>query len=209
MAQRRVHLVDDDASVLRGVGWLLESAGFDVETYGSGKEFLGRYEVGDAPECVVLDLRMPELSGLDSFVQFGERGWSIPVIFLTGHGTVPDAVSALKHGAFDFIEKPFADDALIACVQKALDRDREMRHGVAAAAAVSARIASLTKREREVATRVAAGLSNKVVAQELGISARTVEVYRAKAMTKTGARSVADLVRMMVRQEATDPGGAA
>jgi two-component system response regulator DctR len=144
---------------------------------------------------------MPGLSGLDVQAQFTERGWTTPIVFLTAHGQVSDAVAALKRGAFDFLEKPFADDALIDRVRAALEYDREERRAASAAAAAAARIGSLTKREHQVAVRVAAGMPNKVIAQELGISARTVEVYRAKAMSKTGARSVAELVRMVVRQE--------
>jgi two-component system response regulator DctR len=153
-------------------------------------------------ECLVLDLRMPGLSGLDVQNEIATRGWSTPIIFLTAHGQVPDAVAALKRGAFDFLEKPFADDALLERVHAALDHDRLRRADAGVTAQVAARIGSLTKREHQVAVRVAAGMPNKTIAEELGISARTVEVYRAKAMSKTGARSVAELVRMVVRQEA-------
>ncbi len=196
-----VHLVDDDTSVLRGVAWLLESAGLAVETYPSGDDFLERYAPGGGAECLVLDLRMPGMSGHDVQARHAERGWSTPIIFLTAHGQVPDAVAALKRGAFDFLEKPFADDALLARVRAALDFDRDQRANASSAADIAARIGSLTKREHQVAVRVAAGMANKVIAQDLGISARTVEVYRAKAMSKTGARSVAELVRMVISQE--------
>jgi FixJ family two-component response regulator len=201
MAEGMVHVIDDDASVLRGVSWLLESAGFSVATYPSGDEFLGRYQDGAVPECVVLDLRMPGLSGLEVQALLAERGWAVPIIFLTAHGQVADAVTAIQRGAFDFLEKPFADDALLERVKAALERDRERRRAASVQADVAARIGSLTKREHQVALRVAAGLPNKVIAEELGISARTVEVYRAKAMSKTGAGSVAELVRLVVRQE--------
>jgi len=201
MTRDTVHLVDDDASVLRGVAWLLDSAGLAAETYASGDEFLERYAPGGGAECLVLDLRMPGMSGLEVQARHAERGWSTPIIFLTAHGQVPDAVAALKRGAFDFLEKPFADDALLARVRAALDYDREQRQSASVAANVAARIRSLTKREHQVAERVAAGMANKVIAQDLGISARTVEVYRAKAMSKTGAHSVAELVRMVISQE--------
>jgi len=201
MTRDTVHLVDDDPSVLKGVAWLLESAGLSVETYPSGDAFLERYAPGGGPECLVLDLRMPGRSGLDVQAALTERGWATPIVFLTAHGQVPDAVAALKRGAFDFLEKPFADDALLERVRAALEYDRTQRESATVAADVAARIGSLTKREHQVAVRVAAGMPNKVIAQELGISARTVEVYRAKAMSKTGARSVAELVRMIVRQE--------
>ncbi len=203
MSEGTVHVVDDDASVLRGVSWLLESAGFTVATYPNGDEFVARYLAGAEPECIVLDLRMPGLSGLDVQARFIERGWTMPIIFLTAHGQVADAVAALKRGAFDFLEKPFADDALLDRVRAALERDRERRREAGVQAEAAARIASLTKREHQVALRVAAGLPNKVIAEELGISARTVEVYRAKAMSKTGAHSLAELVRLVVRQEPT------
>jgi FixJ family two-component response regulator len=195
-----VHVVDDDAAVLRGLKWFLESADLTVHTYASGEEFLERYHPDPGAECLVLDIFMPGLSGLALHETFADRGWTLPVIFLTGHGKVPEAVRALKQGAFDFLEKPFADDLLLARVQGALEEDVRRRARSQEAAALTARIACLTQREHQVAMRVAAGLPNKLIAAELGISPRTVEVYRAKAMTKTGSRSTAELVQLVMRE---------
>ncbi len=200
------HVVDDDATLLKGLRWLLESAGLTVETYASGEEFLARYQVGGRAECLLLDLRMPGLTGLEVYRRIVELGWTLPVVFLTGHGTVPDAVVAIKEGAFDFVEKPFDDEALLNRVWAALDEDRRRRQVAAEEAAITARITRLTKREHQVAMRVAAGLPNKLIAAELGISPRTVEVYRAKAMSKTGARSVAELVQLVIRQQSAAVG---
>ena len=196
----RVHVVDDDGSLLRALRWLLESAGLSVATYTSGEDFLARYDSAPDAECIVLDLRMPGLSGIELQQRFGERLITAPIIFLTGHGSVPEAVVAVKQGAFDFLEKPFSDDVLLDRVHAALSEDRRRRQTEAETAAITARITRLTKREHQVAMRVAAGLANKVIAAELGISPRTVEVYRAKAMSKTGARSVAELVQLVMRQ---------
>lgn len=195
-----VHVVDDDAAVLRGLRWFFESAGLQVETYGSAEDFVARYERARGAECLVLDLRMPGMSGLELQQTFEERGWTMPVIFLTGHGKVPDAVAALKHGAFDFIEKPYADDAMLTRVRAALAEDAARRARHEETASLAARMASLTAREHQVAMRVAAGLPNKIIAAELGISPRTVEVYRAKAMSKTGSRSTAELVQLVMRE---------
>ncbi len=198
-----VHVVDDDAAVVRGLRWFFESAGMAVVTYANAEEFLARYHRTPGPECVVLDLSMPGLSGLELFDTFASRQWKLPVIFLTGHGKVPDAVSALKHGAFDFLEKPFADDTLLTRVRAALEEDTARRAHQDEIAALNARLSSLTQREHQVAMRVAAGLANKVIASELGISPRTVEVYRAKAMSKTGSRSTAELVQLVMRERGT------
>lgn len=207
MTGETVHVVDDDAAVLRGLRWFFESAGLAVETYASGEEFAGRYQRAAGPECLVLDLRMPGMSGLELHETFAERGWSLPVIYLTGHGKVPDAVAALKQGAFDFVEKPYADDAMLSRVREALEEDARRRSRHDEMASISARIASLTTREHQVAMRVAAGLPNKIIASELGISPRTVEVYRAKAMSKTGSRSTAELVQLVMRERgALEPG---
>jgi two-component system response regulator DctR len=195
-----VHVVDDDAAVVRGLRWFFESAGLEVVTYPNAEDFLARYHRTAGPECLVLDLSMPGLSGLQLFETFAARQWTLPVIFLTGHGTVPDAVAALRRGAFDFLEKPFADDALLARVKAALEEDTHRRARSEEMASLSARLGSLTQREHQVAMRVAAGLANKVIASELGISPRTVEVYRAKAMSKTGSRSTAELVQLVMRE---------
>lgn len=195
-----VHVVDDDAAVRDGLKWFLESAGLAVEVYGTAEDFLARYAAGGSPECVVLDLSMPGLSGLQLFETFADRGWTVPVIFLTGQAKVPDAVQALRHGAFDFLEKPFAEDTLLDRVRAAHQEHQRRRAQSEEEASIVARLGGLTQREHQVALRVAAGHPNKVIASELGISPRTVEVYRAKAMSKTGARSLADLVQLVMRQ---------
>lgn len=195
-----IHVVDDDAAVLRGLRWFFESAGLKVETYASAEDFVAKYERASGAECLVLDLRMPGMSGLELHQKFEERGWMMPVIYLTGHGKVPDAVAALKQGAFDFIEKPYADDAMLARVRAALAEDAHRRAQHEEMSSLAARMASLTAREHQVAMRVAAGLPNKIIAAELGISPRTVEVYRAKAMSKTGSRSTAELVQLVMRE---------
>src|SRR5687767_9209946 len=159
-----VHVVDDDAAVRGGLKWFLESAGLTVELHTSAEDFLSRYQPSEDPECVVLDLSMPGLSGLQLFETFAERGWTAPVIFLTGQAKVPDAVQALKQGAFDFLEKPFADDALLARVRAALDEHQRRRTRFEEDASLVARLAGLTQREHQVALRVAAGLPNKVIA---------------------------------------------
>ncbi|MCC6763118.1 MAG: response regulator transcription factor [Deltaproteobacteria bacterium] len=200
MSRGTIHVVDDDTAVLRGLRWFFESAGLVVESYANAEDFASRYQRATAPECLVLDLCMPGLSGLALHRTFHERGWTLPVIYLTGHGKVPDAVAALKQGAFDFVEKPCADDAMLARVRAALAEDVRRRAHSEEMAQLAARIASLTTREHQVAMRVAAGLPNKLIAAELGISPRTVEVYRAKAMSKTGSRSTAELVQLVMRE---------
>lgn len=195
------HVVDDDATFSAAIATLLDAEGIAVVTYHSAEAFLERYEPSDASECLVLDVCMPGLSGLELHERLRARNIMVPVIFLTGLGTVPDAVVAIKHGAFDFLEKPFSNDLLIDRVRAALREDLHRRQALADDAAIAARITRLTKREHEVAMGVAAGLPNKVIAAQLGISPRTVEVYRAKAMSKTGARSVAELVQLMMRPQ--------
>ena len=192
-----VHLVDDDASVLAALRWLFESVPWDVKTYASGDEFVARYD-GEGPACLVLDLVMPGMTGLALQQAIAERGWTLPIIFLSGQGKIPDAVHALRNGAVDFIEKPFGNDVLLDRVRIALEQDGAKRKELARREARQRRIAGLTRREHDVASRVVAGLPNKVIAMELGISPRTVEVYRAQGMRKTGARSVAELVKLFM-----------
>ncbi len=208
MSAGTVHVVDDDAAVLRGLRWFFESAGLAVETYASAEEFARRYVRSAESECLVLDLCLPGMSGLALQETFVTRQGTLPVIFLTGYGKVPDAVAALKQGAFDFLEKPYADATLLARVRAALEEDSRRRAYSEEVASITTRIASLTTREHQVATRVAAGLPNKLIAAELGISPRTVEVYRAKAMSKTGSRSTADLVQLVMREQGLGNGSA-
>ena len=194
----KVYVVDDELAVRRSLRWLLESAGMQVEAYENGDEFLEHYD-GEGPACLVLDLMMPGKTGLDLQLELAERGTELPIIFLTGQGKVPDAVKALKQGAFEFLEKPFSDEVLLERIRAALEHDRSRQTERAEQAKSVARISGLTRREREVVARVASGLPNKVIAMELGLSPRTVEVYRAQAMRKTGAKSLAELVQLVVK----------
>jgi FixJ family two-component response regulator len=193
-----VHIVDDDPTVVAALRWLFEAVPFEVQSYHTGDEFLARYNDDGEAACLVLDLVMPGMSGLELQQALVERSWELPVIFLSGNAKVPDAVQALRGGACDFIEKPFGEDVLIERVRTALANDALRRRECATREARLRRIAGLTPRERDVASRVVAGLPNKVIAMELGISPRTVEVYRAQSMRKTGARSVAELVKLFV-----------
>ena len=190
-----VFVVDDDAAMRDSLRWLLQSIGLAVESYASAEEFLGRY-AEDQPGCLVLDVRMPGMSGLTLQETLVARGVTLPVIVITGYGEVPTAVRALKAGALDFIEKPFNDDVLLERVRQALDKDRTARAARSKQTEARARFAQLTAREREVMELVTAGKANKVIAAELGLSPKTVEVHRANVMRKMEADSVAELVRL-------------
>jgi two-component system response regulator FixJ len=193
----QVHVVDDDAAVRDSLSLLLESAGFSVRAYDSAPAFLQALPAS-APGCVLTDVRMPELDGLALQRRLNELGSRLPVIVMTGHGDVPIAVEALKAGAADFLEKPFDDTQLLAAVSSALATSKRERDEVAALAAITARLASLTPREREVLDRLVAGQPNKTIAYDLGSSPRTVEVHRARVMEKMHARSLPELVRMTI-----------
>lgn len=190
-----VFVVDDDAAMRDSLRWLLQSVNFPVETYASAEEFLAAYDVA-RPGCLVLDVRMPGMSGLTLQETLAARGMTLPVIMITGYGEVPTAVRALKGGALDFIEKPFNDEILLERVRQALERDRAARAVWARQADAQARLEQLTQREREVMELVTAGKANKVIAAELGLSPKTVEVHRANVMRKMEADSVAELVRL-------------
>jgi two-component system response regulator FixJ len=190
-----IHVIDDDEAVRRSLSFLLGSAGFRVETHPSAVAFLGRPEI--LPQgCIVTDVRMPEMDGLTLQQRLVERGIGLPVIVMTGHGDIPVAVQALKAGAVDFLEKPFDDELLIGAIRTALERNRRDRSRQDEVAALSSRLAGLTPREREVLAALVRGHPNKTIAYDLGISARTVEVHRARVMEKMQARSLSDLVRM-------------
>jgi two-component system response regulator FixJ len=192
------YVVDDDEAIRTLWRWLMESNGIAVETFASAAEFIESYRQG--PGCLVLDLRLPGMSGLELQKYLKQRGIEIPVVFMSAHGDVPTAVTALKGGAVDFIEKPFSYRDVLTVIAKAFERDSEIRLVHARRLRVSERLASLTDREHEVLNRVVEGKQNKSIAAELEISVKTVEVHRAKVMEKTGATSVAELVQLMLQR---------
>lgn len=195
-AQPTVFIVDDDSGVRSSIRILLKSIGQNAVPYASAQEFLESYRI-EQPGCLILDIRMPGMSGLELQLELNKRGAVIPVIFITGHGDIPMAVEAMRHGAFDFAQKPFRDQELIDRVQQALARDAETRRDLQAHTQIKARLESLTPRERQVLELTVAGHANKVMAQDLGLSQRTVEIHRAHVMEKMAARSLAHLVRMI------------
>jgi two-component system, LuxR family, response regulator FixJ len=190
-----VHVIDDDEAVRQSLKFLLESASIGVETHASATEFL-RLLPEMEPACVITDVRMPNISGIDLLRKLRELKRGIPVIVITGHGDVALAVEAMKIGAADFLEKPFDDEALLASVRSAINSHgrEQQRHNERGE--VEGRLATLSKRERNVLDGLVAGLANKQIAFELGISPRTIEIYRANLMTKMQAASLSDLVRM-------------
>jgi len=190
-----VHVVDDEAAIRESLAMLLRSVGLQSRSYAGAQEFLGAWRAG-VQECLVCDVRMPGMSGLELQEALKARNAHLPVVLITGHGDVAMAVRAMKAGASDFIEKPFNDQVLLDAVNRALARARNGQG--AGRAEVEARIDSLTPREREVMLLVAEGRPNKLVATRLGLSTRTVEVHRAKVMEKMQARSLAELVRMAI-----------
>jgi two-component system response regulator FixJ len=192
-----VHIVDDDDAVRDSLALLLDAAGIAVRTYDSATSFLTQAR-GLSVGCILTDVRMPDLDGLGLQRRLTEMGVTLPVIVMTGHGDVPIAVAALKAGAADFLEKPFDDERLIAAVRAALATSWDAQRHAAAAAQIGTRLASLTRREREVLNLLVAGNPNKTIAYDLGASPRTVEVHRARVMEKMGARSLAELVRMVI-----------
>lgn len=195
-----VFVVDDDEAMRNSLKWLLESEGCTVETFASASQFLDDYYPGRAG-CLLLDVRMPGMSGLELQEYLHGEQIRIPVIIITGHGDVPMAVRAMKAGALDFIEKPFDDEKLLAGIRRALETDLERRTQQATRADLAIRMAQLTPREREVMLMVTDGKSNKEIAGELGVSAKTVEAHRARVMEKMEARSLAELVRMVLISE--------
>ncbi len=197
-----VFVVDDDPALRDSLRFLLESSGQRVECFDSAEAFLNGPDLR-RPGCIVLDVRMPGMSGIELLEMLSQRRLRPPVVIITGHGDIPMAVRALKAGAFDFIEKPFSDDFLISRIRLALRKDQDERAGALLATEIEERYATLTPRERQVFARVVSGLPNKVIASEFGLAQKTVEVHRAHVMEKMRAESFADLVKMAIAIEKT------
>ena len=197
-----VYIVDDDAGVREALAWLLRSRRLASEGFDSGQAFEARLQAGFTPQppcCLLLDVRMPGLSGLALFEILVERGLVdvMPVIFLTGHADVPTAVAMVKRGAFDFCEKPFSDNALVDRIEQAIARSAQVGQARSEQQELQARLAELTQRERDVMERIARGLPNKLIADELDISVRTVEVHRARVFDKMEVRSAVELANVL------------
>jgi two-component system, LuxR family, response regulator FixJ len=190
-----VFIVDDDEAVRTSLALLLKSLGMAAMAYASATEFLANYDPLQ-PGCAVFDVRMPGMSGLALQNELNQRGTIIPVIFITGHGDVPMAVEAMQNGAFDFLQKPFGDQDLLDRIQRALAIDSNHREQLKNKDQIRLRVESLTPREKEIMTLVTAGKPNKIMAAELGVSQRTVEIHRSHVMEKMGTSSLAQLVRM-------------
>jgi FixJ family two-component response regulator len=197
-----VFVIDDDDAVRSSLKLLFKSIGLPVQVFASAQDFLPGY-VLDQAGCLVVDVRMPGMSGLQLQQELNLRGAMIPVIFITGHGDISMAVEAMQHGAFDFLPKPFADQDLIDRVQRALKKDALNRNEIGQAERIRERLQSLTPREREVLDLVTGGKPNKVMAADLGVSQRTIEIHRARVMEKMQANSLAQLVRMTLELDRT------
>ncbi len=195
-----IFIVDDDQEVRQALALLMESVGLQVETFESGNDFLQQFDP-NRPGCMILDVRMPGMSGLELQARLAAEAIHPPVIIITGHGDVPMAVRAVQAGAVDFIEKPFNDQALLDSVHRALDLDARKRGRASKLAEIRARLQTLTPREQEVMKMVVAGKRNKVIAMELSVSQSTVEAHRARVMEKMEARSLSDLMRMVLAVE--------
>jgi RNA polymerase sigma factor (sigma-70 family) len=189
--------VDDDPGIRNAMRILLRSVGLECRLFASAQEFLDAYQPSQIG-CVVLDIRMPGMSGLELQEQLNRRGAVIPVIFMSGHGDIPMAVEAMQHGAFDFLQKPFRDQDLLDRIQRAIAKDAEQRQSLGEHERIKSHLETLTAREREVLDLLTQGKQNKAIAQDLGVSPRTIEIHRARVMEKMAAQSVAQLVRMML-----------
>ena len=200
MAEDLVHVIDDDPAVRDSLSFLLETANLSARTYESAiafREALPQVQSG----CVVTDVRMPEMTGIELVKRLKAEGFRLPIVMITGHADVPLAVEAMKAGVADFIEKPFDDEVLLGAIHAALSEGEKHRRGAAETAEIATRMASLSGREHEVLDGLVAGHANKVIAYDLGISPRTVEIYRANVMTKMKAASLSELVRMTMLAE--------
>jgi two-component system, LuxR family, response regulator FixJ len=197
-SHENVYVIDDDPAMRDSLDFLLSSAGFSVRVFESAVSFLGVLpDLGFG--CIVSDVRMPQVDGLDLLQRLRADGRKLPIIIMTGHGDIPLAVEAMKLGALDFLEKPFEDERLIGMIHAAFTQQVNNAQSEAVAAELAARVATLSPRERQVMDGLVAGLSNKLIAREYGISPRTIEVYRANVMTKMQAGSVSELVRQAMR----------
>ncbi|WP_105189248.1 response regulator transcription factor [Pseudoalteromonas sp. T1lg48] len=190
-----VYVVDDDPVVLDAIAELLQSVELNTHTYASAQQFFDAYN-DDMSGCLLLDIRMPDMNGMELQKRLSDINAKLPIIFISGHADVSLAVRAMREGAFDLIEKPFRDNDLLECIYGALKKDKEARAGQAGQAEIKKRLATLTNREREIYDLVVAGKANKVMAIELGVSQRTVEIHRARVFKKMAVRSLAELVRM-------------
>jgi RNA polymerase sigma factor (sigma-70 family) len=197
-----VHIVDDDASIRDSLSWLMESVGLKASTYESAQAFLQHSD--KAAGCVLLDVRLRDMSGLELQRRLVDKGFHLPIIFITGHGEVNMAVQAMKNGAMDFVTKPFDDQQLLDTVQQALARTQIEAEKDAQRELVASRLATLSQRERQVLDKVIAGKLNKVIADELNISGKTVEAHRARVMDKMQARNLAELIRQVALVGAAD-----
>jgi FixJ family two-component response regulator len=191
-----VFIADDDHSVRKGLERLIKSAGFKVETFASAEEFLQHKPYRLCPSCLVLDVRMPGLSGIDLQKELIQKGTSIPIIFITGHGNIPMSVKAMKNGAVDFLPKPFDDKELLSAIDRAIDKSIQIRKNEAEKANIQRRVNTLTPREYECLCWVITGMLNKQIAPKLGVTEKTIKVHRGRVMHKMQAASVADLVRL-------------
>ena len=199
-----VHIIDDDEAVLDSLSMLLDSVGIDNTLYSSAQLFLDTYPLESLKTlsgCIVLDIRMPGMSGMECQQRLRELKCPLPIIFITGHGDVPMAVEAIKKGALEFIQKPFREQELLDCIQRALEINRDTHKLVLRALDIKTCIQTLTKREQEVMKKVISGYANKVIASDLNLSQRTIEIHRAKVMEKMQAHSLAELVTMVLTQE--------
>jgi len=191
-----VFVVDDDPGALRSTRWLLESEGLPVETYSSAREFLAAYDP-DRPGCLILDLKMPEMHGLELQEKLPSRGAHLPIIFISGHGDVPNCAEAMKGGAIDFLEKPVDDKRILTLVRQAVERDHKRRRTIANHSEIAARSERLTPRERDIVRHLHQGYSIKKIAAHFGISFQTVAKHRTRVLGKLGVTNEAELVRLL------------
>ena len=199
-----VHVVDDDASMCKALEELFETVGFATKSYGNARDFL-KSELIDATGCIVIDVRLPDMNGLEFQAQLAERGVRLPVVMMTGYGDIPMSVRAMKRGAVDFLAKPFRDQDMLDAVIAAIERDRQQRSATNDLVQMRQRFATLSVRQRQVMLLVTAGKLNKQIAADLGISEITAKIHRRGAMRKMGARTLADLVRMAEALKSREP----